>query len=340
MRALAAVAATATVSAQSVEIYGIVDLGYHAEKVKDNTGTLAKRTGLNSVVNGSRIGFRGTEDLGGGLKAGFVLEYAIQPDQDETSMANRQSFLSLNGGFGDVKLGRQYTLHFNNQAAGDMLGNLNAVAGYIGNIDGTTRINNAVTYTSPSFSGVTVAAQRGFGENTRAPGEQEDNNQQAIRIAYSAGPLAAGFATETIKNITAQNIGVFLGQTAQVTFAASAKKEAKNLFASYDLGVAKVALLNQNTKYSAPGETDLKFSGNTVSASIPFGAVTAQVSTGSGKFKVAGNEDTKVSGFQAGARYALSKRTFAYAYTGKTEFKDSTGKLKFNTTSVGIRHAF
>lgn len=314
-------------------------MGYHNEKVKDNTGTLAKRTGLSSVVNGSRIGFRGTEDLGGGLKAGFVLEYSIQPDEADTTMANRQSFVSLGGGFGDVKLGRQYTLHHSNQGAGDMLGNLNAVAGYIGGLDNAVRVNNAVTYTSPSFNGVTVAAQRGFGENIRTSGDQETNKQQAVRIAYSAGPLAAGYATETIKNISAQNIGVFLGQDAQVEFAANAKKKANNLFASYDFGVAKVALLNQDTKYSAPGETDLKFSGNTLSASIPFGAVTAHVSTGSGKYKVAGSADTKVKGYQLGAQYALSKRTFAYAYTGKTEFKD-TGKLKFDTTSVGIRHAF
>jgi len=72
------------------------------------------------------------------------------------------------------------------------------------------------------------------------------------------------------------------------------------------------------------------------------GAVTALASVGTGKMKIAGETQVKASGYQLGAQYAFSKRTSAYAYTGRTSLKDpaDNDKLKFNTYSVGLRHNF
>jgi predicted porin len=318
-------------------MYGVVDMGYHNEKLSANGATLVKRQGLNSVVAGSRIGLRGTEDLGGGLKAGFVLEYAIQPDEATTSMANRQSFVSLTGGFGDIKLGRQLTLHHINQGAGDLLGNLNAQAGYVGGLDSAIRSSNAVTYTSPSFSGVTVAAQKGFGETPVVSGANtvKANEQTAIRVSYSSGPLAAGFATETIKTASTPALTWILPVLPAETVD---KKRANNLFATYDLGVARIGFVNNNTKYTNDGDSD-KWTANTLTAAVPMGATTLHASVGNGKIKD-DVDTTKARGFQLGVQYALSKRTSAYAYTGQTKIKDDDGSAKYQTHSVGIRHTF
>jgi predicted porin len=344
-------AAAGTAFAQSsVELYGVVDMGYHNEKAsfnEDGDRFTDKRAGLNSVVAGSRIGFRGTEDLGGGLKAGFVLEYAITPDENNGlgtgASPNRQSFLSLTGAFGDVRLGRQLTLHHSNQGAGDMLGNLNAQAGYIGGADSVVRQNNAVTYTSPSFSGFTVAVQKGFGETIVSSDIQNEKQgeQQAIRLNYSAGPLAAGYATETIKNWgVAANAGIFTNANDLIRELAVNldKRRANNLYATYDFGVAKLGFVNNNSKFTEENAS-LKWSANTLTAAVPMGAITVYASTGSGKFKFEA-VTLKAKAYQLGAQYALSKRTSAYAYTGQTKFTDEDFSAKYQTYSLGLRHTF
>jgi predicted porin len=358
LAALATLAAAGTTFAQSsVELYGIVDLGYHNEKASFNEGGDSftdKRTGLSSVVSGSRIGFRGTEDLGGGLKAGFVLEYAITPDENNGIGAgaspNRQSFISLTGAFGDVRLGRQLTLHHINQGAGDLLGNLNAQAGYLGGADSVVRQNNAVTYTSPSFSGFTVAVQKGFGETIVMSDAQNEKlgEQQAIRLNYSAGPLAAGYATETIKNLgVAANTGIFTNANdvirdvlpgVAVAGGTLDKRRANNLYATYDFGVAKMGFVNNNSKFTDENES-VKWNANTLTAAVPMGAITIHASMGSGKFKLEA-ETLKAKAYQLGAQYALSKRTSAYAYTGQTKFTGEDFSDKYQTYSLGLRHTF
>jgi len=351
--ALAAVAAATGAMAQNVTMYGIVDMGYHNEKAKFNVGNASatlKRQGLASVVAGSRIGLRGTEDLGGGLTAGFVLEYAITPDEATTFTNNRQSFVSLTGGFGDIKLGRQLTLHHINQGAGDLLGNLNAQAGYIGGADSQVRTSNLVTYTSPSFSGFTVAAQKGFGETIQnsTTNNAKNNEQTAVRLNYSAGPLAAGVASETTKRMdVAANTGIFLTAAdiirpdtlPDATVFNLDKRTARNIYATYDLGVAKLGWVNNNSKFTE-GTESIKWTANTFTAAVPMGATTLHASVGNGKFKEAGEPNLKARAYQLGAQYALSKRTSAYAYTGQTKYSTTGVSAKYNTYSVGVRHNF
>ena len=350
--------------AQNVTIYGIVDMGYHNEKSKFADGAdsfTLKRQGLNSVVAGSRIGLRGTEDLGGGLKAGFVLEYAITPDENAGigtgASPNRQSFVSLGGGFGEIRLGRQLTLHHVNQGAGDLLGNLNAQAGYIGGLDSLVRASNAITYTSPAFNGFTVAAQKAFGE-TRINSEDANeklNEQTAVRLSYAAGPLAAGFATETTKNwdvaqqtAASADATVFVGLghllndtdvDARVPAFTVDKRRANNLFATYNFGVAQVGFVNNNTKFTTDGES-VKWTANTLTVAVPMGATTLHASIGNGKVKVADEPNMKARAYQLGAQYAFSKRTSAYFYTGQSKFSVEDTSAKYNTYSVGVRHNF
>lgn len=335
----------------SVTLYGVMDLGLQSNKATIGTATYKQTAMSNGVQSGSRIGFKGTEDLGGGLKANFTYEAGTDPDIASTVMtSNRQSFVGVDGGFGSVALGRQYTLHHSNQGAGDMVGNL-TLAGYLGGMDSLVRQSNAVTYTSPSFSGFTVAAQMGFGEtvtnaaaatgaNSATLSNEKKNEQTGLRVAYAAGPLAAGLAYETVKNGTFAAV-TYAGQATALTAADYDKRTAMNIEASYDFGVAKVGFVNNNTKFDnlggAAGTT--KWAANTLSVAAPFGAVTAFGSVGAGKLKdTDGSTITKASAYQLGASYALSKRTNVYAFTGQTKLKDLEAKL--NQTVVGIRHQF
>lgn len=332
----------------SVTLYGVVDLGLQSSKATIGTATYKQTAMANGVQSGGRIGFKGTEDLGGGLKANFVVENGITPDESTTAFgtSNRQSFVNLEGGFGTVALGRQYTLHHSNQGAGDVVGNI-SLAGYLGGMDSLVRQSNAVTYTSPSFSGVTVAAQMGFGETiTSATTTEKANEQTALSVAYAAGPLTAGLAYETVKNGKVTNMS-FLGQYVDGSGAVPAagasassydKRKAMNISATYDLGMAKIGFVNNNTKWEAGADTT-KWAANTLSVAAPFGAVTAFGSFGAGKFKANdGSTITKASAYQLGASYAMSKRTNVYAFTGQTKLKDLEAKLV--QTVVGIRHQF
>jgi len=118
--ALAVLAASGAAMAQSsVTLFGIVDAGY--ANIKAN-GT--SKSGItNSGYNSSRIGFRGTEDLGGGLKAEFWLEGALANDDGNASGLNfqRRSTVSVVGGFGEVRIGRDYTPTFWNTTVYDAL---------------------------------------------------------------------------------------------------------------------------------------------------------------------------------------------------------------------------
>src|ERR1700712_2795282 len=137
--ALAALAVAGVASAQSsVTLFGVVDasISHYSSKAELSnpllTPTLIQPVGVkqsqtvlgNSGYNSSRIGFRGTEDLGGGLAASFWLETSMSNDDGAKILSNfnRRSTVSLSGGFGEVRLGRDYTATFWNDTVFDPFG--------------------------------------------------------------------------------------------------------------------------------------------------------------------------------------------------------------------------
>ena len=341
---MAAVSGTAFAQS-SVTIYGIVDLGYQSSKATVAGDSYKQSAMANGTQSGSRIGFKGTEDLGGGLKANFVVEAGIKPDEAdmEFGKSNRQSFVGLEGGFGTFNMGRQYTLHHSNQGAADLFGNIGN-AGYIGGIDSLVRVSNSFVYTSPSFSGVTAAAQIGLGETVTTGATEKANELTAFRLAYANGPISAGFAHETVKNATAAIGAVkFAGVTVE-DLGGVDKRVASNLFAAYDFGVAKVSFLNNNSKFTVDGDGSIKWKANTLTASVPMGATTLLAGLGNGKITADGSSDNiKAKAYQLGASYALSKRTNVFAFTGQTKLSysdDAAATAKLTQTTVGVRHSF
>ncbi|WP_158268728.1 porin [Limnohabitans sp. Hippo3] len=344
-------AATTGAFAQStVTLYGVFDTGFQSNKLTAGDTTVKQTAGVQGGMSGNRIGFKGTEDLGGGLKANFVVELGLDPTEANSAFGdnNRQSYVGVEGAFGTFNMGRQYSLHHNNQAAGDMLGNLNGQTGYLGALDSLVRVSNSFIYTSPSFSGFTVAAEMALGETwknadaaegtnnptTVAASNEKKNETTGVRLNYANGPLAVGYAYEQTKNGTFAAIKL-LGVTASdipVSGLDYNKRKANNLSASYDFGVAKVGFVNNSTKYDT-----VKWTSNTLSAAVPMGAATLFGSTSAGKIKEDG-ESVKVSAYQLGASYALSKRTNVYAFTGQQKFKDV--EIKYTSTTLGLRHTF
>lgn len=216
-------------SAQSsVTIFGIVDLNL---RYVDNTGAGERKSMGTDGINSNRLGFRGVEDLGGGMRAGFHIEGAMSPD-DGTAAGQqwrRRSTVSLMGNFGEVRLGRDYTPTFWNTTIFDPFGtngvgsslNVARAVGGAGGAGATSqatyvRSNNAVSYFLPAMGGL-------YGQVMVAPGEgatgAAGGAYEGGRIGYAAGPF---------------NVALSLGQQ---EYSGSSKYKTKNVAGSFKFGV-------------------------------------------------------------------------------------------------------
>nr|WP_315427281.1 porin [uncultured Albidiferax sp.] len=326
--ALAVLASTGAAMAQSsVTLYGIADVNLQSSKVTNGVRQTALESG---GVSGSRWGIKGSEDLGGGLKANFVLEGGFNID-DGTSRTNgsifdRQSYVGLSGGFGEVQLGNSWS------ALDDIHGTANAVfdsilsptayiqAGYVASP------KNQIKYISPSFGGVTGTVAYGLGENKTATSNAK--SIFSLNVQYAGGPLYVGYAYQNDKK-----------SDAVVTNGSGLTTKHNLVNATYDLGVAKLLASYRNVKNTDLG--DDKENTVQVGVDVPVGA-SLVLSTGyaSAKAETAGVADRKTNGFAVGASYSLSKRTSVYTGLNLSEEKQSGVKTKFNLYAVGIRHAF
>jgi hypothetical protein len=184
-----------TAAAQSsVTLYGVADA--NVERIKGATSLTRISSG---GVQGSRWGLRGTEDLGGGLKAVFQLESGFNIDTGTSgqggALFGRQAYVGLAGSFGAVRLGRQYSPM--DDVAG-MVGtkthDVLSVVPIIGNGD-YNRVNNAVTYLTPNFGGFTAQVQYSLGaENQNTNTSKDFQKQYSMHAMYSGGPFSAGLS--------------------------------------------------------------------------------------------------------------------------------------------------
>ena len=323
-------------------LYGVVDLGYNTVKQTTGSTVNAKTAGITSIQSGSRFGFKGTEDLGGGLKANFTFEYSVQPDEATTSMANRQSFAGLEGGFGVLNIGRQYTLIHGIQGALDPNGNATQ-AGWLPGLTNSVRSDDTIAYTSPSFSGFTasVAMSLAGSETSTAAGATKAGDATSIGATYTSGPLSVRVVSETIKR-TALSVTVPGATAATALSDALADRKATSFGASYDLGVAKLMYLNTSAKAGSAAD-NAKATTSNFGVSVPMGALTLNASVSNAKMTDTGTTIGKANGFMLGASYALSKRTNAYAFLGEAESKPTDAPAnngKHSTMAMGLRHTF
>jgi predicted porin len=351
--ALAMVAGTAQAQS-SVTVYGIVDYGYTSlEQTKaDGTKNDLKQLKGGGEASTSRIGFRGTEDLGGGTKATFVLESGIDANSVFT-FGGRAYWVGLeSAGMGEVRLGRQDAfirsawLGADQLAAANVIGNLandngTALASEVTKMAHTTR-HNAANYFSPRMGGLQVTA--GFMQSdTETTTTAKNGSGSQFGVNYVAGKFTAAVASASYTQDAVTATGAFGASAATsvgvpgVTATGKNKEVGGGL--TYDFGAAKVGYVyNDRDVANADQRTSHAFS-----ASIPVNAkLTARVGYGMGDY-AATPTATKydLTGYQAALNYALSKRTTVYAIYGNEERDTSaTQKVKAEEISVGVRHSF
>ena len=314
-------------SAQSnATLYGLMDMSVGQFQTSGAKKVWQAESGNMST---SYLGFKGTEDLGGGLKAKFAFEHFLRLDNGGAGRFNgdafwaRSAYVGLQGEFGSTVIGRNTTplfvstLIFN--AFGDSFGFAPSIRHYfLGAIVGDTAWNNSIAYSSPNFDGASVNLLANLGEG--AAGATGKN--LGANALYFSGPFAATLAWQQVKN------GVFpipAGFTAQDTLQAGA---------SYDLGVAKLfgQLGNVKTKATATVKTSLYQFG----ASVPLAGGKVLASYGNAKREV-GNTSSTNKTLSLGYDYNLSKNTDVYGVYMNDKV---TGLSSGTTLAAGVRMRF
>ena len=304
----------------SVTLYGKVDLG----GVLDSGSKNGKSVRLDSGVSGgSRIGFKGVEDLGGGTKVSFQLETGYCADSaagapnfctGSNQFMGRQAHGDLTGPWGALSAGRQYSLGYTNLTTIDPFGT--GYAGQVNNLvdSSGTRVNNSVHYTTPTFSGLTASGEVSFGETT---GNWKAGRETGASVNYASGPIYAGLSYYHLDN--ANGVGA---QRQNVLFGGS-----------YDLGVVKIHGLVQ--KGSGHPTT-----GSTVDVLDLMGGVTVPLAGGNilasyvhHNDKTSANKDA--SQFGLGYNYPLSKRTSVYTAFAKINNQHGATFTVGNATEAG-----
>ena len=339
--ALAAFAAVSSFAQSTVTLYGRLDAGYNATTTTNTVGATTTETKSNGVQNAglatNKWGMKGSEDLGGGLKANFVLEQSMDVVTGAASGFTRDSTVGVSGNFGEVRFGRSYTPMFNTIGASDVFATTGATT--VNLYPDAVRASSSVFYTSPNFSGFSAAVMLGrndTGVTTGATSVDQNSDNTGLSATYAAGPLMVSVAMGEIKG------------TAGTT---SAKSNGSAVSATYDIGVAKLyggyttAKAQSNTAVASYDElTELN-----LGVAVPMGATTLMAAYGrnTATRTALGNEIGNGSGndFVVGATYAFSKRTSAYAKTGTYNKGDGTMlgasyATKMTTTALGLVHNF
>ena len=339
MLAVLAVCGTSAAMAQSsVTLYGRVNTTVEHQKIGDES-----RSAMES--NSSYIGFRGVEDLGNGLKAGFQLEGNFGSDDGAGFNFQRHSEINLSGNFGAIRLGK-----FN-------VGSYLATADYISmhNHDTGTSADalyayvfpegNQISYRSPEFGGLTAEFNYGFGENasrdTAVPGFDgfaatgEHKGAFDASLNYANGPLGLG-------------LGFTQAKTETATF--DVKEQQLGLRASYAIGDLTLGAYYQY--YKADADTvDTKRHAYRLAAMYTLGASEFHANVGRAQSYKGDLDGTETASTQwtLGYNYNLSKRTKVYGYFTKiNNGEDARYGLpttansgdSFRSIAVGVRHLF
>lgn len=369
--ALAAVAATGAAMAQSsVTIYGVVDVGFTS--VNNSAGLTSTgaqstdNTGLTSSnMTTNRLGFRGTEDLGGGLKANFQVETSLAADAPAaSSIGDRGAWVGLSGGFGEIRLGREYSTTFwsgflfspfGTGGVGNGFGFANRVVAH-GATGQTNPIwnNNAITYSSPRIAGFQGHVQYVFDE---VAGTNNAGRSAGARLNYSAGPLSAEVAFSSTDGGAAVDnpATVAVETTPLLGLGTTAKHKSVVGGVAYDFGVARVMANFGQEKASvqATGVALAKITNYEIGVVAPVGPGRLRASYNNTKIDPAGaGADPKVTKFAVGYIYDLSKRTALYATVASLKNKNGASLAVNGPTSaaavngrstgynLGISHTF
>lgn len=325
----------------SVSLYGIMDAGVYSKQL---AGEARVKTLSSGVMSTSRWGFRGTEDLGGGLRAIFDVSSFVRADTGESGrfpndgMYSRYAFVGLQSTtMGRLRMGRVTTPGFLLGITTSPFGDSTTVGPYLlhtylgsasqplmtGNGAPDSAWSNSVSYNTPVFDGFSLSAQLAAGEGTTA------GRRSALGANYASGPFTIGVAYEKLDKMSMS----FSKPPASILMEDASTLQAAT---TYDAKAVKLFAKYGSTKLERPG-TDIKL------GTVAFGAL---VPLGSGRLMLEGARtnkeqtllaDVKRTTISFGYGYDFSKRTDLYAVA----MSDKVTGLKngFGYT-VGIRHNF
>jgi general bacterial porin, GBP family len=307
----------------NVTLFGVVDVGI--ESAKGGSGSVLRVA--SGQAQSSRWGIRGTEDLGGGLKANFWLENGFAVDTgalgDSTRLFQRRATVGLSGNWGSIDAGRWFRPEA--RAVFDMDPfDAGGVASPPDSWSSTTfRAENQIQYETPNFGGVVGRLMYAFGETANNGAAKRDIGGS---LHYRGGPVYVAYAYDELGNA-----------------AGTDKRKWHTIGGNYDLGVAKIYGAFRTRKEASAALDERSY---WLGVAVPLGAVTLRGTVGKVDDRTAPNKDA--SGFGLGAEYAFSKRTDTYFRFGRVSNKNgatfSVGNGIVGNTPrslvIGIRHRF
>jgi predicted porin len=383
--AAAAAFAGAAQAQSSVTVYGVIDAGVGQGSTKFGSGGADKLNqnwvgGIQSANGtgmeaGSRLGFRGTEDLGGGNTVGFVYEVGVNyanatsstqsPTTADvtTSIGNaalfgnaRQAFASIsNRSFGELRIGTQDSL------AKNLLGGFDP--GKEALITGATslyqqgvvvRYGQAITYQAPTIAGIVLRAQYAndgttYG-NQGATNTATTNNASSVSARWSQGPAAIGAVYEVRNQFTPTAVAVNVANAMLPSLTTTANVPSIAQFgagASYNLGPVEPVVMYYNQKWNNPGNAAASgaITGTMLGANAPIGKqAMLRASYTFGNVQNNSSNLYTTSGLQAMVDYNLSKRSRVYVIYGQTNFNTErssyTSSVKVQQYGLGMLHTF
>ncbi|MDR1935982.1 MAG: porin [Candidatus Accumulibacter sp.] len=335
--AVAGLVSGAAFAQSNVTVYGVADIGYNYA-TSDGNKYSGLQDGGDVGLQGSRIGFRGEEALGNGLKAIFTVEFGLNLSEGQGAGFNnhRQTFVGLSGKFGSVTLGRQYA------PSGSWLGGTSSNSVTSVNISNYligqfrtlqtgngSRWNNSIAYESPNYSGFQFRGIYAFHPDTQNQvrdsfgDASNDGSRLGLAVKYANGPLY----------LTAIYQAVLDDDAASTGMVGDGSNKAWAIGGSYDFKVVKL-FANYIREKDDYWSFDLKKTYFSLGVGIPVSAAgSVQIEAAQYKTDI---DETKSRGLSIGYQHALSKRTTVYTYLTRLSNQDNIGaSINRNQAQVG-----
>ena len=350
--AVAGLASTAAFAQTNVQIYGVVDAAIAYVNNSQGRDGMAVQSG---VLAGNRLGFKGTEDLGNGLKAVFLLEQGFNLDDGSNTSTTgqtfqRQAWVGLSSNAGTVSLGRQYAPGYaaflkHDALAGALLSagmTLNTAAGNTIAVNSNARWNNSIKYATPVMGGFQAEAIYRAGE---ASNDFASNEGYGLGLAYAGGPVAVNYVFHHTDGSASGSDGGNLSAAQWIasTPATGAIRDEHFIGATFDAKVMKImasAQFAENQGRGLNGRSSVEL--YTLGTIVPVGK--GNFHANYSYLDLNGN-DRKNGASGAGQSYAvaytygLSKRTTLYTAVNYTDLAGRSAAPSYALGAAGASAA-
>ena len=364
--ALAAMAVTGAAMAQSnVELYGTADIWLGSVKGTIASGGTTDSLRDNALESGgwstSKFGIRGSEDLGGGLKANFQLEQGFNADDGSMGKTgvqfNRQAWVGLSGNFGEVQFGRMWTSYDDIRASANDTFSANVAASFSTWVGYDDRTTNGIKFITPEFGAFSGSLTYALGEDKTATNSA--SSLLSLGVQYADGPVFVGFAHQVQRQRGANGsfsavpglVDLVLDEldreviVDRLTLDTQGKTTYNLLNGSYDFGMAKLVAGVNQVKHTVVGGGSFRANEWNLGVEVPVASnITASLGYASSNIKSGGVDLFKSTGYTAAVMYSLSQRTNLYAVASRVRLNDRESLVVDNARltlfAVGLNHSF